>query len=221
MWEESIDDPIRAGGTKRMRILLPAFVVLCVWVAAAEADDVPQIPRIDSVVMSKPQPQESDAAVIWYDDFDGPAKPYTETEGELDTKEAFGGEGRSMLGFYEEGRQGRGNRKVFFGDSPTGKVVKKGKHFDDIYWRDRERRSWAGRDRRPFPAAGRTRHPVVSELIRQQRQLLQSQLYKQRQKPTRNRPARSARKRLAGVSTLDGQKRAFQAKGRQTRSWGL
>ena len=30
-----------------MRILLPAFVVLCVWVAATEADDVPQIPRID------------------------------------------------------------------------------------------------------------------------------------------------------------------------------
>lgn len=47
MWEESIDDPIRAGGTKRMRILLPAFVVLCVWVAATEADNVPQIPRID------------------------------------------------------------------------------------------------------------------------------------------------------------------------------
>jgi len=118
-----------------MRILLPMFVVLCVSLAAAKADDVLQTPRIDSVVMSRPQPHESDPAVVWYDDFDGPAKPYTESEGGLDTKEAFGGEGRSMLGLYEKGQQGRGNRKVFFGDSPTGKVVQKGRHFDDIYWR--------------------------------------------------------------------------------------
>ncbi len=118
-----------------MRILSPMLIVPCVWLAAAKADDLPETPHIDSVVLSRPQPQESDAAVIWYDDFDGPAKPYTESEGELDAKEAFGGEGRSMLGLYEKGRQGRGNRKVFFGDSPTGKVVQKSKHFNDIYWR--------------------------------------------------------------------------------------
>jgi hypothetical protein len=126
---------VQARGTKPMRIRLAVFVILCVCSTAAKADDMLQSPRIDCVIMSRPQPHESDPAVIWYDDFDGPAKPYTEAEGELDTKEAFGGEGRSMLGLYGKGRQGRGNRKVFFGDSPTGKVVQKGKHFDEVYWR--------------------------------------------------------------------------------------
>ena len=103
----------------------------CVTMAAA----LPDTPRIDSVVMSRPQPHESDPAVIWYDDFDGPVKSYSESQGDLDAKEAFGGQGRSMLGLYEKGSQGVGNRKVFFGDSPTGRVIQKGKHFDDIYWR--------------------------------------------------------------------------------------
>jgi len=99
------------------------------------ADDAPEVPRIDSVVMSVPQPQASDEAVIWYDDFDGPEKPYTESQGPLDDVQAFGGRGRSMLSSYEKGTRGTGNRKVFFGDSPTGKVVHKGQSFDDIYWR--------------------------------------------------------------------------------------
>jgi hypothetical protein len=118
-----------------MRILLPAFVILCVRPVAANSDPKLQTPRIDSVIMSRPQPHASDPAVIWYDDFDGQAKPYAESEGGLDNQEAFGDDGRSMLGLYEKGQQGRGNRKVFFGDSPTGKVVQKGKHFSDIYWR--------------------------------------------------------------------------------------
>jgi len=118
-----------------MRVLLTVFVVFCVWAAAAAANDAASAPRIDSVILSKPQPHESDPAVIWYDDFDGPAKSYTESDGGLDAREAFGGTGRAMLGTYEKGQQGRGNRKVFFGDSPTGKVVHKGKHFDEIYWR--------------------------------------------------------------------------------------
>jgi hypothetical protein len=125
-----------------MRLLSPLFVILCVWPVAAKAGDVPQAPRIDSVVMSRPQPQESDPAVIWYDDFDRPGKHYTESQGELDDKEAFGGQGRSMLGLYEKGQQGQGNRKVFFGDSPTGKVVQKGKHFDDVYWRIYVKHQW-------------------------------------------------------------------------------
>lgn len=99
------------------------------------ADDGPEVPRIDSVVMSVPQPQASDEAVIWYDDFDGPEKAYTETQGLLDDTQAFGGQGRSMLSVYEKGTRGTGNRKVFFGDSPTGRVVRKGQSFDDIYWR--------------------------------------------------------------------------------------
>lgn len=128
---------MRAG--KRLSLIATLLVLTggydCPVGRAAMTGDLPETPRIDSVVMSRPQPHELDAAVIWYDDFDGPVKPYTESQGELDTKEAFGGEGRSMLGLYEKGSRGVGNRKVFFGDSPTGKVVQKGKHFDDIYWR--------------------------------------------------------------------------------------
>jgi len=41
------------------------------------ADDGPEVPRIDSVVMAVPQPQASDEAVVWYDEFDGPEKAYT------------------------------------------------------------------------------------------------------------------------------------------------
>jgi len=99
------------------------------------ADDGPEVPRIDSVVMAVPQPQASDKAVIWYDEFDGPEKAYTESQGPLDDAQAFGGQGRSMLSVYEKGTRGTGNRKVFFGDSPTGRVVRKGQTFDDIYWR--------------------------------------------------------------------------------------
>lgn len=95
----------------------------------------PEVPRIDSVVISPSQPIEDDPAVIWYDDFDGPPKNYTESQGGLDDAEVFGGSGRSMHSFYEKGSRGVGNRKVFFGDSPTGRVVKKGQQYTDVYWR--------------------------------------------------------------------------------------
>lgn len=102
--------------------------------------------RIDSVVPSPNQPAADDPAVIWRDDFDGPEKPYTETEGELDDRVAFGGSGRSMICRYEKGERGRGNRKVFFGDSPTGRVVRRGEKFDDVYWRVyvRHQPGWTG-----------------------------------------------------------------------------
>jgi hypothetical protein len=110
------------------------------------ADDGPEVPRIDSVVMAVPQPQASDEAVIWYDEFDGPEKAYTESQGPLDDAQAFGGQGRSMLSVYEKGTRGTGNRKVFFGDSPTGRVVRKGQTFDDIYWRVyvKHQHGWTG-----------------------------------------------------------------------------
>ncbi len=96
---------------------------------------MPEVPRIDSVAMLKPSPFLRDKAVIWYDDFDGPAKPYTESSGKIDRQEAFGLGGGSMLSHYEKGTRGVGGRKVFFGDSPTGKVVNKGKQYNEIYWR--------------------------------------------------------------------------------------
>ncbi len=103
--------------------------------AADQSDAAPAVPRIDNVIMVRPQPHESDPATIWYDDFDGPPKAYTESEGETDRSESFGGPGGSMRSFYEKGKLGVGNRKVFFGDSPTGRVVRKGEKFDDVYWR--------------------------------------------------------------------------------------
>ena len=106
------------------------FVLVMATLAQAE---VPL--RIDSVVPHPNQPQAADSAVIWFDDFDGPEKPYSESEGGFDERMGFGGAGRSMICSYSKGQRGIGNRKVFFGDSPTGRVVRQGEVFDDVYWR--------------------------------------------------------------------------------------
>jgi len=108
-------------------VLMYGLSVACVHGAAG--------PRIDSVEMLKHSPLASDTAVIWYDDFDGPPKKYTESQGQLDMRQSFGGAGASMLCLYDKGSRGVGNRKVFFGDSPTGRVVNKGATYDEIYWR--------------------------------------------------------------------------------------
>jgi len=114
-------------------------VIGCVVVAAATAgeapDAAPTIPRIESVVPLPFQPHEKDPAVIWYDDFNGRAKAYSESSGGIDTEVGFGGSGGSMPCLYEKGKRGKGNRKVFFGDSPIGKVVRRGRKFEDVYWR--------------------------------------------------------------------------------------
>jgi len=123
--------------------ILSLLLLSPAWAAAAES---PEVPRIDYVVPSPRQPQENDSATIWYDDFNGPPKAYTESGGDLDDKTALGGEGKSMRCLYEKGQQGKGNRKVFFGDSPTGKVVRKGETFTDVYWRIyvRHQYGWTG-----------------------------------------------------------------------------
>ena len=128
-------------------LLLACAGVAWIWPPGpARANDGPEVPRIDSVVMSPSQPHQSDEAVVWYDDFNGPEKTYTESQGALDDSEAFGGQGRSMLSVYEKGTRGVGNRKVFFGDSPTGKVVRRGESFDDVYWRVyvKHQHGWTG-----------------------------------------------------------------------------
>ena len=64
------------------RLTLICTLAVCLLPGrSARAADGPEVPRIDSVVMSTPQPQASDEAVIWYDDFDGPEKAYTESRG--------------------------------------------------------------------------------------------------------------------------------------------
>ena len=110
------------------------LVAISVALSVAAAEGPAPTPRIDFVDMLSPQPHESDPAVIWYDDFNGEPKRYTESQGE-NVDGGYGGQGKAMLGLYEKGSQGKGNRKVFFGDSPTGKVVRKGETFDDVYWR--------------------------------------------------------------------------------------
>jgi len=112
----------------------------------AQGAEVPETPRVDSAVMSKPQPHETSKAVIWYDDFDGEEKNYPESSGGLDEKQTFGGQGKFMLCLYEKGSRGVGGRKVFFGDGPAYKPVNSGKQYDGIYWRIyvKHQYGWAG-----------------------------------------------------------------------------
>jgi hypothetical protein len=109
--------------------------LLLLGACVAQAETLPETPRIDSLVMLQTSLLETDPAVIWYDDFDEPEKPYTESQGGIDTSQGFGDRGGSMLSFYKKGTRGVGNRKVFFGDSPTGKVINRGLKYDEIYWR--------------------------------------------------------------------------------------
>jgi hypothetical protein len=109
------------------------FLGVIVIIAIVAQADPPL--RIDSVMPLPVQPHTADPAVIWFDDFDGPEKPYTESSGGLDDRAGYGGAGRAMVCLYNKGEQGVGNRKVFFGDSPTGHVVRPGESFSDIYWR--------------------------------------------------------------------------------------
>jgi len=121
-------------------------VVSALGLGSAWAETLPATPRIGSLVSLRPSPLETDAAVIWYDNFDGPQKQYTESQGGVDTSQGFGGSGGSMLSFYKKGARGVGNRKVFFGDSPTGEVVNRGRQYDEIYWRVyvKHQHGWTG-----------------------------------------------------------------------------
>jgi len=118
--------------------LLLVVLVAC-WTAPGAAQASPEAAalRVESVVPLPQQPQEIDKAIIWYDDFNGPEKEYGEAEGKLDPAESFGGAGRSLACRYAKGEQGRGNRRLFFGDCPAGgkNVVRKGERFDEVYWR--------------------------------------------------------------------------------------
>ena len=87
-------------------------VVSTLGLGSVWAEPLPSTPRIDSLVSLRPSPLETDAAVIWYDDFDGPQKQYTESHGGVDTSQGFGGSGGSMLSFYKKGTRGVGNRSA-------------------------------------------------------------------------------------------------------------
>ena len=64
---------------------LPLCLICAIYVsgmATAQGVEIPEVPRIDSVIMTKPQPHETSEAVIWYDDFDGEEKKYPESSGQ-------------------------------------------------------------------------------------------------------------------------------------------
>lgn len=95
-----------------------------------------EIPHILSAEMSELQPQENNPNVIWYDDF-SQGKNYLESKGPIDYSESFSKNGGSMKAGFKKGDvAGEGDRKLAFGDFPSGSmVVNKGKHYDEVYWR--------------------------------------------------------------------------------------
>lgn len=114
--------------------------------------DKPPAPRIESVVLAAKQPHLDDPAVIFYDSFDAhdaAAWKYMEPGPEKATrteKEALGGRGGSLELFYAKGKQGEGGRKLVFGDSPTGRPVRRGEKFETVYWRHyvKHPKGWQG-----------------------------------------------------------------------------
>jgi hypothetical protein len=96
----------------------------------------PEIPHIESLEINEFQPQENDPDVIWYDDFKN-NKAYLESSGDIDYRESFGIISGSMKAGFKKGEiNGEGKRDLAFGDFPEGSnVVRKGEHFDEIYWR--------------------------------------------------------------------------------------
>ena len=79
---------------KALRPVCVRVGIISSWsfgLAFAQSAAAAEVPRIDSVVMLASQPQQADGAAVWYDDFDGPDKPYTESQGRLDDQEGFGG----------------------------------------------------------------------------------------------------------------------------------
>jgi hypothetical protein len=89
--------------------------------------------------MAAAQPHETDAAVIWCDDFDDDKQQvrYAEKSGATTDEVRFGESGKSLRMHYPKGGRGIGGRKVFFGDSPTypSKTVRRTEAFTDVYWR--------------------------------------------------------------------------------------
>ncbi|MFV0591428.1 MAG: hypothetical protein ACK5M7_08590 [Draconibacterium sp.] len=121
---------------------LPAFYLLFLSLSfllfsfQKEEKKAVEIPRIDFIEMSAVQPQQNNPNVIWYDDF-STEKKYLESGGKIDYHVNFGENGGSMEAGFDKGDVGgNGGRKVAFGDFPgEGTVIRKGEHFDEIYWR--------------------------------------------------------------------------------------
>lgn len=122
-----------------MRYVVLFGLLILVLLAGGEAapvvaltDETPAA-RIESIVPLAKQPGEDAKTTIWFDDFDTAIKHREEAGGREGP--GFGGAGEAMVCLYEEGEQGVGNRKVFFGDVPFMCMAREGEKFDEIYWR--------------------------------------------------------------------------------------
>ena len=113
---------------------------------------VQNAPRIESIELAPLQPHAGAPAVIWYDNFDTHdpdqwkyMEPQPDRNG-LTSAEALGGKGGSLELHYARGKRGTGNRKLVFGDSPTGRPLRRGKTFETVYWRIyvKHPATWAG-----------------------------------------------------------------------------
>lgn len=95
-----------------------------------------EIPHIDFVEMVEIQSQQTDENTIWYDDFSS-KKDYMDGHGVIDANENFGIDGGSIdVGFDKGDVNGRGNRKVAFGDFPGDPpIINQDQQYDEIYWR--------------------------------------------------------------------------------------
>jgi len=130
---------------------LIAAYLLCFFARAGEG---PEVPRIDCVHPAEKQPWTSDPDTIWYDSFDGDEstqqKYFEYTSGTPGAKRSatvfLGKGGQAMECFYPKGSKGLGGRKLVFGDCPIGPAVKKGRKFEEVYWRIyvKHQKGWTG-----------------------------------------------------------------------------
>lgn len=108
-------------------------------IAEDSVGDLPRTPRIESVIPVEVQPHEALPSTIWYDDFDDDSNQerYAERSGQTTNEERFGETGKALRMHYPKASRGIGNRKVFFGDSPTHleKTVRRHEKFTDVFWR--------------------------------------------------------------------------------------
>ncbi len=123
-------------------LLAALLACLVVFLSSQTAMALPEVPKIDSFVMSAVQPSDTSPDVIWYDDFDVDRigsyyEPAAGSPNVIYSTTAFGNSGKSMELLYPAGQStGLGNRKIAFGDCPlTGNRRRPNEKFDDVYWR--------------------------------------------------------------------------------------
>lgn len=110
--------------------------------------------RVAYVKPAEVQPQKSDPAVLFYDDFEQTADPrlryfeYNAEQGSFvrSVGDGYGGQGAAMKCQFEKGQVEAGSLKVLFGKNPFGRGIRNQETFREIYWRVyvRHETGWEG-----------------------------------------------------------------------------